>query len=444
MRVGTIEEVSANGTVTTLYGSAHVELDAAAVLSELEAFIEKYVTLPDGACLPLAIWVMATHCFQCFGVFPYLAITSPVPRCGKSTLLDLIGMFSRNAISASNISEAALFRTISDLNKRPVLLLDEAEWLRERSERAQIIRNILNAGHRLNAFVIRSSKEGKCESFSVFCPKAIAAIGELSDTLADRSIAIAMQRRARSETSARFRFDKVQKETRLLRDRIAQCMTSSTSAVAAAYEAMGDLAFLDERAADNWAPLFAVLSVIQPERISELKRSAEILSLVRSDSDDDSLPLRVLADFAAVADTSSEEVIRSEDLIKGAIERPENPWADDIKLTPRKAAKWLKGFGLKPKQEPRGRYRGYNRKAILEAATLYLQVSKASESVKSNSHQVLDLTHADTSETYIRQLQTGPPPKPVPCVICGAMQQSAVALSHHIKTCGANGDSGGF
>jgi putative DNA primase/helicase len=430
VNVGRIERVNVAG-VQALYDAD--PLDAVAVLSELEAFIERYVTLPDGACLPLAAWVMATHCFECFGVFPYLAITSPVPRCGKSTLLDLIGMLAHNVISASNISEAALFRTISE--KRPVLVLDEAEWLRERSERAQIIRNILNAGHRANAFVIRSTKEGKCDTFSVFCPKAIAAIGELSDTLADRSIAIPMQRRAGNERSSRFRFENVQREAKPLQDRIALCMTSSASAIARTYESLGDLAFLDDRAADNWSPLFAVLKVIDPTRTGELKRSAEILSLGRNDSGEDSLPLRLLADFAVIAESSAEKVIRTDDLITGAKERPENPWAEDIKLTPHKAGKWLRGFGIRPVRTET--YRGYDRKAILEAASRYLlyKASEASGSVMPKSHQDLRMTHADASDAYIRQPWNGPPPKSVECNRCGVMQQSAVALAHHLEVC---------
>ena len=430
MSIGRIERVNTAGP-QVIYDANPA--DAAGVLSELESFIERFISLPDGARLPLALWVMATHCFETFGVFPYLAITSPVPRCGKSTLLDLIGMLSRNVISASNISEAALFRTISD--KRPVLVLDEAEWLREKSERAQIIRNILNAGHRSNAFVIRSSKDGKCDTFSVFCPKAIAAIGELSDTLADRSIAIAMQRRIRTERSARFRFEKVQREAKPLQDRIALCMGSSASAIANAYESLGDLTFLDDRAADNWSPLFAVLGVIDPTRTGELTRSAETLSLGRTDSGEDSLPLRLLADFATIAESSTETVIRTDDLITGAKERPENPWAEEIKLTPHKAAKWLRGFGIRPVRMEA--YRGYDRKAILDAASRYLQykASEASGSVMSKSYQELGMTHADAPDTYIRQRQAGPRPKPVRCAECGEIQESAVILSRHLDTC---------
>jgi hypothetical protein len=384
----TIATADAQGGEAHEYGPA--------LLHELEQFISRFVMLPDGALAPLAVWVLATHCFESFDVFPYLAITSPVPRCGKSTLLDLVGMFSRNAIPASNISEAALFRTISE--ERPVLLLDEAEWLREKSERAQIIRNLLNAGHRSNALTIRCEKDGKRNSFRVFCPKAIASIGELSDTLADRSISIPMQRRAETERSGRFRFAKVKREADPLRERISGYMDASKLVIAAAYESLPDLTFLDERAADNWSPLFAVLSVSDPTRVDELKRCAETLSSGRTDSADDSLPLRLLADFSAVADSRTETVIRTDDLLSGAREQAENPWAEEVKLTPHKTAKWLRGFGIRPARTES--YRGYERNAILAAAKRYLpqEASKASGSVSHNSRKHLGMTDADASD----------------------------------------------
>ena len=380
----------------TQHGEAHE--CGAGLLHELEQFISRFVMLPDGALVPLAVWILATHCFESFDVFPYLAITSPVPRCGKSTLLDLVGMFSRNAIPASNISEAALFRTISE--ERPVLLLDEAEWLREKSDRAQIIRNLLNAGHRSNALTIRCEKDGKRNTFRVFCPKAIAAIGELSDTLADRSISIPMQRRAETERSGRFRFARVKREADPLRERIGRHMDVSKAVIAAAYESLPDLTFLDERAADNWSPLFAVLSIADPTRVDELKRCAETLSSGRADSADDSLPLRLLADFSAVADSKTERVVRTDDLLSGAREQAENPWAEEVKLTPHKAAKWLRGFGIRPARTET--YRGYERMAILAAATRYLpqQASGATGSVSHNSRKHLRMTDVDASDGY--------------------------------------------
>ncbi len=80
---------------------------------------------------------------------------------------------------------------------------------------------MLNAGHRCNAIAIRCEKDGSRKSFSVYCPKALASIGELNETLSDRSILIVMQRAAPNEEIDRFRFRSVRHEADPLRPRIA-------------------------------------------------------------------------------------------------------------------------------------------------------------------------------------------------------------------------------
>lgn len=212
-----------------------------------------------------------------------------------------------------------------------------------------------------------------------------------------------MQRRSDSERAGRFRFAKVKREADPLRQRISRYMDVSHAAIAAAYESLPDLIFLDERAADNWSPLFAVLSVVDPPRVDELKRCAQALSSGRADSSDDHLPLRLLADFSAVAEPRTERVIRTDDLIAESRERPENPWAEEVKLTPHKASKWLRGFGVRPMRTES--YRGYEREAILDAASRYLphQASEASGSVSHISHKYLEMTDADASDTLSAQ-----------------------------------------
>jgi hypothetical protein len=368
----------------------------AALLTEVEQFICSYIVLPKAARLPFSAWIFATHCFDLFDVFPYMAVTSPVPACGKSKLLELAGMLSANALPASNISEAALFRTISD--ERPTLFLDEAEWLREKSERAQIIRNILNAGHRANSVVIRCEKSGERNTFNVFCPKAIACIGSLTDTLESRSIHIAMQKRATNEKIRRFRYANIRKEAEPLRERIAAFVTASRKAIGGAYASLPDLPFLDDRAADNWSPLFAVVNLIDPLRGRDLKQDAMTLCASRADMVDDCLPLRLLSDFATVARTRQEDVIATSILIMGAMQIEEAPWGREVDLTPRKVAKWLRGFSIWPTRKES--YRGYERGTILAAARRYNaeEGSEASGSVIPNSFNDLEMTNADASD----------------------------------------------
>jgi putative DNA primase/helicase len=82
------------------------------------------------------------------------------------------------------------------------LLVDEADsFLGEKEE----LRGILNSGHtRDAAYVVRTvGDEHEPRRFSTWAAKAVAMIGHLPDTLADRSIIIPMRRRAPGEPPRR-------------------------------------------------------------------------------------------------------------------------------------------------------------------------------------------------------------------------------------------------
>ena len=70
-------------------------VDGTALVAELKAAIRKYVVLTENDALTIALWVLYTYCFDAFPCTPRLAITAPEKRCGKTTLLDVIGLLSR-------------------------------------------------------------------------------------------------------------------------------------------------------------------------------------------------------------------------------------------------------------------------------------------------------------------------------------------------------------
>lgn len=164
------------------------------LLNDLRDVIKRYVVLPELAAETLALWVVHTYAFTLRPVTTYIGVVSPEKRCGKTTLLEVLRRLANNALAASNISPPALFRVIQE--SQPTLLIDEADtFLQGRDELA----GILNAGYRRdNAFVVRVADRKKgteLAHYSCWCPKVLAAIGRLPDTLADRCIVITNQSR---------------------------------------------------------------------------------------------------------------------------------------------------------------------------------------------------------------------------------------------------------
>src|ERR1051325_11898347 len=265
------------------------------LFDELESLLTRFVILPAHAAETLALWVVHTYAFELGDVSTYLGIESPEKRCGKTTLLGVLSKLVNRPIAASNISSSAFFRVIQEM--RPTLLIDKADtFLRNNDE----LRGILNSGYtRDTAYVIRMqasepdtrntelpnqappSSSNPCNpfnsfnsfnSFSCWCPKVMAAIGRLPDTLADRCIVIRMQRKTIHEECERLRG----LDTAALRERCAQFVKENATAIATARPAIPDR--LNDRAADIWEPLLALADIAGGDWPAKARRAAEGLT----------------------------------------------------------------------------------------------------------------------------------------------------------------------
>ena len=84
-------------------------------------------------------------------IFPRLHIYAPTKRCGKSTMLEVANHAVRRPLGATDVSEAALFRTIDQY--RPTLLIDEADRLIAKN---RDIVGLIDSGYARGNFVLRT------------------------------------------------------------------------------------------------------------------------------------------------------------------------------------------------------------------------------------------------------------------------------------------------
>jgi hypothetical protein len=77
-----------------------------------ESTFRKYMALDPALPLVLALWTLATHVFDCFDAFPYIAITSPTKRCDKTRLAEIIELLAARGERLVNPTQAVIFRTI--------------------------------------------------------------------------------------------------------------------------------------------------------------------------------------------------------------------------------------------------------------------------------------------------------------------------------------------
>jgi hypothetical protein len=134
----------------------------------------------------LALWALHTHIYRQYDESPRLAIISPVPNCGKSTVLSILSSMVYKPERLIDPTVASTFR----LAGSNTLLLDEVDNI----SLLRSMKAILNNGHEVGGFVPRTNKDGEVTKYPVYGPLALAGIGRLPVTLMSRSIIIPMHR----------------------------------------------------------------------------------------------------------------------------------------------------------------------------------------------------------------------------------------------------------
>jgi hypothetical protein len=95
-----------------------------------------------------------------------------------------------------------------DTSYSPVLLDENDAAFQGEKEHAEALRGILNTGFYAGGVASACVGQGAnitFKDFRTFLPKATAGIGKLPDTVADRSIAIRLERKKSGRVVSRFR-----------------------------------------------------------------------------------------------------------------------------------------------------------------------------------------------------------------------------------------------
>lgn len=329
-------------TVNTVQASEDPSL-----LADVEAHFRKYVVTDSRYLLVVSLWAIATHLFSAFDAFPYLAITSPTKRCGKTRLAELLEMVGFNPWRTVGATPAVIFRTVD--RDKPTLIMDEAEVLNTKEERSFALREILNAGYRKGQTVSRCDDRNGHEprKFQTYCPKAFILIGSLTGPLSDRCLEIRMQRKLREQIE-RFRFARVLKESSRLKKAIIAWAKGASKYVAAWFEKNG-LDFLEDREEELWLPLFAVCTVLALERLPELQRIAKEMAESKARAEPTDCGVSLLRDIRQIVFSRKIERITTRELIidlQLPDDAPWREWNNGNGLTARDVAKLLKPFGI--------------------------------------------------------------------------------------------------
>jgi len=350
--------------------------DLSTYLDGVEAFTTRYVAFPsEHERVTVALWTAHAYLVERFETSPILAVTSAEMRSGKTRVLDCLEMLVPNPVRMVLPSEAVFY---SVLAKRPrsTILLDEVDAIfgPRPSDRTEGLRAVLNSGNRAGTPVLRVRLDGKrreVEEFDVFGAKAVAGIGELPATVADRSINIRMRRRAPDEAVVRFRIRTARPEA----EAIAHPRWASVPLVPDVPdvpEGIGD------RAADGWEPLLSIADAAGGDWPARARAAAVALS--SEDEAPVSSGIRLLTDirevFGVYVGGMGHGHLTTSELLEQLHDLDGAPWGDwyGSPLTARALSRLLAPYRVGPSQRRvRGeKSRGYFATDFLDAWRRYV------------------------------------------------------------------------
>jgi putative DNA primase/helicase len=432
---GEVEKARKGANPDTLQGKAvevadleawETAVDGNALLDEVQAAIRKHIILSDDSAVSITLWVVASHLFNEFFIFPRLRIRSPVKGCGKSTLLDVFECLVNKPFLVGGTSAAPLFRMIEA--KHPTMLLDESDtYLRDNED----LRNIANNGHKKNGQVLRCEGDAlEPRAFSVWSPMVIAGIGKLAGTIEDRSIHVRLQKKKPGDSVTRFRGDRPGKTIRELARKIARWAKDHAGEVGNLEPVVPESLF--NRDADNWRPLLAVAEACG----SAWARSARLAAVSNEEkAAGDEAKLQVLADIKTVFEDSiyaaaiaRDRAIHSERLVKALVDLEGSRWADFSRgkpLSQNGLAHLLDEYGINPCRMRIGKdnKNGYEVAWFADAFEAYLsrppggneleQVEQPCNHEENPAHELEQGLEQDWNRTGTDS-QAAPVPEPVP------------------------------
>ena len=350
---GHLSPVSGAGyrACVSCYTKDHPGPDLAAALAAVDEFVARYVHFESKAQrLAVVLWIATTYVADAFDVAAYLHIKSPEKQSGKTLLLEVIELTAKDPVLTSNMSPAALYRVMD--SRHPTLLIDEIDAVFPSRKGSgdpsrEELRALLNNGYRRGTKTLRvgGPRRDRLEEFDSFGPKALAGIGELPDTIADRAIPIRLQRKPRSVTVSRWRRRLVKEEAAEVADRLGEALAEfSPPDLEEDWPELPDQ--LSDREQELWEPLLSVADLAGAGWLSRGLLAAVQLH-TGTDQAGATLGVQLLTDIRAVWPVDREKVF-TRDLLASLNALEESPWGDGWYGRPfdaRRLAKTLRPYG---------------------------------------------------------------------------------------------------
>jgi len=227
---------------------------------------------------------------------------------------------------------------------------------------------------------VGKGSEQNVADFATFCPKALAGIGRLPDTIASRCVPIVMRRKAPHESAERMRMRDARARSEPLRARLA------AAAERLLEEGLGDARpiipeNLPDRAADCWEPLLAIADAADAAWALRARTAAEKLSGGGLQEEGESLGVRLLRDLHRVFTAQHTDRLPTKAILDQLCVMDEAPWGDvrGAALDARRLATLLRPYAVRPTtfRGDTGTFKGYRMADLVDPWERYCALAAA-------------------------------------------------------------------
>lgn len=349
----------------------------------INKFIRRFLVLPNESDYPVLVWwILHTYLLDRTFTTPRLAFLSPEYGCGKSRALEVIQILAFRAEKLDYCTRSYLFRTIdqvvNETGKPPTLLIDEVDsvFKNHNSELAEAYRAFLNTGYRKGGFYGITEGEGnnrKPTKFSTFAPIAFAGKGEnaLPESVGTRSVVFRLQKRLQSQVIEDFFTEEVRLKAEELREWISQWADFNSLN----FKIENVEIALRDRDREVWLPLYGV--AVMSESDQYFFEAVNNHQMAKA-TNETPLSRQLIEDCLKVFDLQVERIekLKTPTLLSGLETLPDSDYSQlrgGKGLNDRTLAKWLRPYGIAPKQIRIGEEssKGYFRFEFQEALDRY-------------------------------------------------------------------------
>ena len=328
-------------------------VDGGPMLDDAAGFFRRYVWIDEPGADALALWVVMTWIHDRLDISPFANLTSATKRCGKSLLLEVLAELVYRPLPLSGqVTAAALFRIVEP--HAPTLMLDEADTYMRDDE---ILRGVVNGSQRRNvAYIVRCVEpDNEPRRFGTWCPKLIAGIGNIPDTIRDRSLVVRLERKPVAVRLDPWR-ERDREAVEAMRGQIARWTADNAGRIGGTLSAVTfPDSFQSDRARDAWAPLLAIANAAGGEWAGRNGRAWKACEHFAATSGDDEGGARemLLADLYSIFEAGGwPEAIPSATIVERLAAMESQPWPEWKRgkpITVRQLASLLRPFDVHPR-----------------------------------------------------------------------------------------------